>query len=105
MRIECDELLEVLGLGGGVGEPFRRHSRDPLVQARVFGLGMAAKRAQPMVAQRRPTLEPLEQPLAVPTGIGNHLGDRALGSELTEDRERLLGTIEPLFEQECALER
>ena len=60
---------------------------------------------EPVVAQRRPALEPLEQPLAVLLGVAHDLGHRALGREPREDRERVLGAIEPLLEQERALER
>ncbi len=95
----------MLDLGRGVAEPVGAQPRDPLVQARVLGLGLAAERAQPVVAQRGPALESLEQPLAVAFGVAHDVRDRALRRELAEDRERVLGSVEALFEQQRALER
>ena len=104
-RIECDRAFEVQDLAGGIGEALRAQAREAFVEARIGLGGVPPERSPPMLAQRRPALQALEQALAVLFRVAHDLGDCARGGEPVEDRERVLGAIEPFLEQERALER
>jgi hypothetical protein len=103
-RVERDRALEVQDLTGGIGEALRAQAREAFVQTGVDFGGPAPERSRPVVAQRRPALEPLEQPLAVLRRVSHHVAHLASGDESIEDRECVLGAVEPFLEQQCALE-